>query len=172
MFVFLVVVLLFWFFLKETKGEKWIGFVSCVYLQEAFGRFPGEAVILWKSYLLPLSILLAGQSIKGSVFFQALLEHLMNCYGSLWTRVIYSQSDSAISTGSPQRLWKVKHYHQGDTEKYCVTVYHRTRRLNKHCRTKHNSGTSHLLREGLSNFITTKYACREKYFLHFVTHLE
>lgn len=37
---------LFCFVLKKTKGESQIGFVSCTYLQEALGRFPGEAIIL------------------------------------------------------------------------------------------------------------------------------
>lgn len=83
----------------RRQREKGIGFALCTYLQEALGCFPGKAIILWKSYLLPLSILSAGQSIQRSIFFEALLEHLMNCYGRLRTWVIYSQSDSAISKG-------------------------------------------------------------------------
>lgn len=153
-----------WIFLRRQRGEKGIGFVSHTYLQEAFGCFPGEAVIFWKSYLLPFSILFAGQSIKWSIFFQALFEHLMNCYGSLRTRVIYSQPDSAIGKGSPQRSWEEKYYHQGILWVKNTVWLHTTRQrgLEKNCRTKHNSGTSYILREGLSKFKTIKHAMKKE----------
>lgn len=161
---------------KGDKKIKGIGFVSCAYLQEALGRFPREAIIFRKSYFLPFSILFAGQSIKGSIFFQAVLEHLMNSYGGLWAWVIYSQSDSAISKRGPQRLWKVKHHCQGNVQ-LKNTRWLCTRRQEDWIKTTRLSTTLALpssWEKGFPIFLLLNIPCRKRnhYFLYFVLHLE
>lgn len=54
----------------------------------------------------------------------------MNRYGSLRAWVIYSQSDSVISKGSPQRLWKIEHYEGILLVKNTVWLYQKIRGLN------------------------------------------
>lgn len=91
----------------ESSSTQFVSFLI-KYLYKALGCSPAELIILWKSYLFPFVIFLAGQGIHVSILLNWTFEHLVNCDRLLWTPFLYSQSDWATSLSGPERKSRTK----------------------------------------------------------------